>query len=137
MSPVVSINSANRSNQRSSGLSADQERGLPRNWANGLVMRVAQALWPTKPDIVLSDKTKRSDRLCRYWLENKYSLGADDLVLLLRTDEGLHVLEGIMGDARPIWWRDFKRGVKRAELRRQQKAIQKALDEDEQGELQV
>ncbi|MDB5584859.1 MAG: hypothetical protein JWR80_10035 [Bradyrhizobium sp.] len=137
MSPVVSINSAKRSNPGVSGLSAVSERDFPKNWANGLVMRVAQALWPSKPDMALSQKTARSDRLCRYWLENKYSLGADDLVMLLRTDEGLQVLEGVMGDSKPIWWRDFKRSVKRAELRRQQKAIQKALDEDEQGELGI
>lgn len=120
-----------------SDLSAVPESGFPKNWANGLVMRVAQSLWPAKPDMALSAKTSRSDRLCRYWLENKYSLSADDLVLLLRTDEGLAVLEGVMGDAKPIWWRDFRRSVKRAELRRQQKLIQKALDEDEQGELGI
>jgi len=128
---------AKLSNPAASELSCDQESQLPKNWANGLVMRAVQAIWPAKPDMALAQKTKRSDRLCRYWLENKYSLSADDLVLLLRTDQGITILEGVMGDAKPVWWRDFKRSVKRAELRRQQKAIQQALDEDEQGELGI
>ena len=131
------INTAEIAKLRRLALSSSQESSFPKNWANALVMRAARAVWPSKTDMALMAKTKRSDRTCRYWLENKYSLGADDLVLLLRTDEGIQFLEAIMGDAKPIWWRDFKRSVKRAELRRQQKLIQKALDEDEQGEFPI
>jgi hypothetical protein len=98
-------------------------------------MRVAQSLWPKKTDMVLFDKTGASDRLCRYWLENKYSLGADHLAALLRSDEGFQFLEAVMGDARPVWWRSFKRGVRRAELRRQQAEILKAIEQNEQGDL--
>lgn len=134
---LLSINSAKRSNPRVSDLSYDQESRLPTFSATKLVMRVAQALWTSKPDRALAHKTGRSDRLCRYWLEEKYNLSANDLVALLRTNEGFHVLEGVMGEAKPVWWADFKRGVKRAELRRQAKAIQKALDEDEQGEFGI
>lgn len=100
-------------------------------------MRVARSLWPLKTDLALASKTGASDRLCRYWLQEKYNLSADNLVALLREDEGLQILEAVMGEAKPIWWRDFRRSVKRAELRRQQKAIQKALDEDEQGDLGI
>jgi hypothetical protein len=129
--------SAKTANRRVSDLSADRESRLPGFSATNLVMRVAQSLWPTKPDQALAHKTGRSDRLCRYWLEEKYNLSANDLVALLRSDEGLHILDGIMGDSKPVWWAGFKRGVKRAELRRQQKLIQKALDEDEQGEMGI
>jgi hypothetical protein len=134
---VISITTAKNAKARLSELSVVQESQLPRNWANGLVMRAVQAVWPTKTDMALAEKTRRSDRLCRYWIENKYSLSADDLVLLLRTNEGLQILEAVMGDVKPMWWRDFKRSVKRAELRRQQREILKALDEDEQGELGI
>jgi len=134
---IISINTAEIAKARRLELSSTQASGFPKNWANSLVMRAVRAVWPTKTDMALMAKTKRSDRTCRYWLENKYSLGADDLVLLLHTDEGIQILEAVMGDAKPVWWRDFKRSVKRAELRRQQKAIQKALDEDEQGEFPI
>jgi hypothetical protein len=134
---VISLNAAKKSNRSPSNLSSDQEGVLPGISATALVMRAAQTLWPTKPDIALADKTGRSDRLCRYWLESKYRLSSDDLVALLRTDEGFHILEAVMGDAKPLWWRDFKRSVKRAELRREQKRIQMALDADEQTELGI
>lgn len=104
---------------------------------NSIVMRVAQTLWPKKTDMVLADKTGASDRLCRYWLENKYNLGADHLAALLRSDEGFHVLDAIIGDARPVWWRSFKRSVRRAELRREQARLAKAIEENEQGELDI
>lgn len=120
-----------------SDLSFDKEARLPNFSATSLVMRVAHSLWPAKPDRALSHKTGRSDRLCRYWLEEKYNLSANDLVALLRTDEGLQILNGIMGEAKPVWWRDFKRAVKRAELRRQQKLLLKALDDNEQSELDL
>lgn len=104
---------------------------------NSIVMRVAQKLWPKKTDMVLADKTGASDRLCRYWLENKYNLGADHLAALLRSDEGFQVLDAIIGDARPVWWRSFRRSVRRAELRRQQAILAKAIEENEQGELDI
>lgn len=100
-------------------------------------MRVARSLWPTKTDAALSAKTGSSDRLCRYWLANKYNLSADDLAALLRTDEGFQILEAIIGEAKPVWWQSFKRGVRRSELRRQQAALAKAIEENEQGELSL
>lgn len=100
-------------------------------------MRVARNLWPAKPDRALAHRTGSSDRMCRYWLENKYRFSSDDLAALLRSNEGFQILEAVMGDAKPVWWAGFKRGVKRAELRRQQKLIQKALEEDEQGDLGI
>lgn len=75
--------------------------------------------------------------MCRYWLKEKYKLSADDLAALLRSDEGFEYLNAIMGDAKPVWWRSFRRGVRRAELRRQQIALQKAIEENEQAELDL
>lgn len=124
-------------NDRVSDLSGDQESLFPNNSINSLVMRVAQTLWPTKTDMHLAHRTGTSDRMCRYWLANKYKLSVDDLAALLRSEEGLEVLTAMMGNAKPVWWAGFKRGVKRAELRRQAKAIQKALDDDEQGEFGI
>lgn len=112
----------------------DQEGQLP---TNSVVMRVARSLWPTKTDIALMQRTGASDRMCRYFLANKYNLSADNLADLLRSDEGFQILEAIIGEAKPVWWRAFKKSVRRAELRRQQKAILKELDEDEQGELGI
>lgn len=99
------------------------------------VMRVAQALWPRKTAAELALRTGNKTRACEYWLERRSGMSGEALAALLRSDEGFQVLEAIIGDAKPVWWRAFKRSVKRSELRRQQRAIQKALDEEEQGDL--
>ncbi len=82
-------------------------------------------------------KARASDRMIQYWLSNKYSIGAEQLADLLRSDAGLSILEGVMGGAKPIWWLDFKRSVKRAEVRRQQVALKKQIEELDQGEFEV
>lgn len=96
---------------------------------NSIVMRVARSLWPTKTALELARHTEASERLCRYWLANRYSLSADDLAALLRTDHGLSVLEAVMGDARPKWWRRFKRASSLAALRQEQAEHQKKIEQ--------
>jgi hypothetical protein len=66
--------------------------------------------------------------MARYWLSQKYDLSADDLVALLRSNEGLKILEAVMGDARPLWWKHFTRRQRRGQLRSELKELQKQLD---------
>src|SRR4051812_44170624 len=105
---TISTNVARSPNPTPARTFQDRATKLPTNF---IVMRVARSLWPSKTDMALASKTGTSERMCRYWLSNKYNLGADDLAALLRSDEGFHVLEAIIGDAKPVWWRAFKRGV--------------------------
>lgn len=131
--------SASPINSRGANRVHANNRGESRNDLRlvAVVMRAAQTLWPRKTAAELSVRTGIKQRACEYWMERKSGMSAESLALLLRTDEGFQILEAIIGDAKPVWWMAFKRGVKRAELRRQQKLIQKALDEDEQGELGI
>lgn len=99
--------------------------------ANSAVMRVAQALWPRKTDLELAARTAASDRMCRYWLCERYSLSADDLAALLRSDDGMKFLEAIMGDAKPVWWRRVKKSSQRAALRKAQHELQAQIDQME------
>lgn len=112
-------------------------RNESRLQTNFSVMQAVRRFWPTNTLIELKDATKRSDRMCQYWLSNKFSLSADDLADLLRTEAGFAILEEIMGAAKPLWWKDFKRSVGRAQIRREQKALAKRLEEIEQGELDL
>jgi hypothetical protein len=137
---VVSINSARNAKTGAKELCTRNEAGLQTNFSVMQAVRSFCGLNRQKPldEIRMAvGKRRASDRMIQYWLSNKYSISADDLAALLRSDAGFAILENIMGDAKPVWWLGFKRGVKRAELRRQQKLIQKALDEDEQGELNI
>jgi hypothetical protein len=89
------------------------------------VMRVARSLWPRKTATELSIKSGASQRACEYWLARKFDMNADALAALLQSDDGFHFLEAIMGEARPAWWRMFKRRMKRAQTRKDFLALQK------------
>lgn len=94
-----------------------------------IVMRAARTLWPAKASLELADRTGASERMCKYWLAEKYELSAEHLVRLLRSDEGFTILEAVMGDERPQWWRKFKRSAQLAALRKQQAEARKAIEQ--------
>lgn len=102
-----------------------------------VIMRAAQSLWPRKTAAELSVRTGISHRACEYWMERKSGMSAESLARLLRTDDGFQILEAIIGDAKPVWWRAFKRQVRRAELRRQQAALAKEIEDNEQSEFDL
>lgn len=89
-------------------------RTLPLNAA---VTRVLSALWPSKRDMRLAAITGAADRTARDWLALRANYSADALAALLRTEDGLQILEAVMGDARPAWWRKIKRASQLATLR--------------------
>lgn len=129
---VVSITTGKPANLDPANPCSRNEAGLQVNFS---VMRAVRAFWPKKYKDALSSHTRASDRMIQYWLANRYSISATDLAHLLRSDAGFLILENLIGDAKPVWWLGFKRGVRRAELRRQQKALQEAIEENEQGDL--
>lgn len=61
--------------------------------------------------------TGAADRTARDWLALRANYSADALAALLRTEDGLQILEAVMGDARPAWWRKIKRASQLATLR--------------------
>lgn len=98
-----------------------------------VAMRVARSLWPTKTEQALAHVTQRSERMCRYWLAERYGLSADDLAALLRSEHGFQFLEQLMGDARPAWWAAFRNQVEISELRRRQEDVRARLEALERG----
>lgn len=104
-------------------------RNEARLQTNSAVMRAVQAFWPSKTALELKEATAASDRMIQYWLANRYSLSADDLAALLRTEAGFAVLESIMGSAKPTWWKRFRASVQRAITRAEIKALNKRLDQ--------
>ena len=94
---------------------------------NSVVMRAARILWPSKTALEIAIRTGVSERMAHYWLSEKYDIPADALAALLRTDAGLSILEQIMGDARPKWWRRIKRSAQLATLRAAQAEQEKLI----------
>jgi hypothetical protein len=83
------------------------------------VIAAARALWPSKTALELAARTGACERTAKYWLARKCDLSAEHLAELLRSDAGLDVLEALMGEARPDWWRRFRRQVSLAAARRE------------------
>lgn len=93
------------------------------------VMSVAHALFPRKTAAELAVISGASPRTCERWLSERCGLSAEALAELLRSEHGLKFLEAIMGDARPAWWKAFRKQVERAEIRRQIEQQRRRLDE--------
>jgi hypothetical protein len=94
----------------------------------GSVMRAAQALWPRKTAAELSMRTGTGVRACEYWLSRKTAMSAEALAELIRSDAGLEILEAIIGDARPIWWKHFARTIEMSRLRKAQDESRRRLE---------
>jgi hypothetical protein len=92
------------------------------------VMHTARILWPVKTSVNLSIKSGASERACAYWLARKHDMTSEALAALLRSEEGLNFLEAIMGNARPLWWKAFKRRLRRAKLRSDIQELQRELE---------
>ena len=125
---VVSVAAGKFANSRGESPCRKNEAPLQ---TNSIVMRVARSLWPSKAIIRIAEITGASERMCQYWLANRYSLSANDVAAFLRSDDGLQFLEAIMGEAKPVWWKRMKRSAERAALRRSQRELQRQIDQIE------
>lgn len=90
--------------------------------------KIFRAIWPIKTAAQLADNARISIRKAEYILAGEKSLRGGDLIALLRGDHGLHVLNAVMGDHRPRWWRDIKRASDLAELRRRQEEQRRLIE---------
>lgn len=102
----------------------------------GSIVPLFRSLWPNKTDAELASRIGVSDRWCRQILAEKAKLSSEALAALLRTEDGLAVLEALMADAKPKWWRKFKRQMAFAEVRRLQDETRKRLDALEREEIE-
>jgi hypothetical protein len=111
---------ANLTTAESPNLATDSLAGISRQTSRSLeaIISVARRTWPSKTAVELAARGKVDVRTAERWLGRKTGLSLDALAALLRSDEGLAFLEGIVGDARPHWWLSFKRQMRMAELRR-------------------
>lgn len=92
------------------------------------VMRAAQAIWPRKTAAELSMRTGTQVRACEYWLSRKTEMSAEALAGLLRSEAGLEILEAIIGEARPAWWKQFARTIEMSRLRKAQDEARRRLE---------
>lgn len=97
------------------------------------VMRKVRELCPVKTSAELQARLDVSDRWAKKLLSERAKLSGEQLVALLRSDEGLEILEAALGENPPAWWRRYKRVQSIAALRRAQAEQQKTLERLEQS----
>lgn len=85
-------------------------------------------IFPNKTASEVALRTGMTVRTAEYWLAGRSGLSGPALASLLRSDIGLDVLAGIMGNDRPSWWRDFRRKVEIGRLIREQDDLERRLD---------
>jgi hypothetical protein len=103
-------------------------RGTPEH-LHASVMQVVRALWPRKTVPALCDVGETSERGAKYYLAERRMISAICLARLIRSDDGLHFLIAVMGDAQPAWWRGLKAQARIADVRRTERELRKQLRE--------
>lgn len=99
------------------------------------IVRRLRSIWPDKTDAELAARIRLSDRACREILASRARLSVEQLGELLVSEDGAEVLEAVMGDAKPKWWRRFKRQMAFAEVRRLQDEARAKLEALEREEI--
>lgn len=89
--------------------------------------QILGAIWPLKTVANYAATVGIPERTARYHLSNTFRISGPELATLLRSEHGLHILEEIMGDAQPRWWRGFRRQKSISVLRAQQASNEKLL----------
>jgi len=55
-------------------------------------------------------------------------MSADALAGLLRSEAGLEILEAIIGEAKPKWWKQFARTIELSKIRKEQDDTRRRLE---------
>lgn len=88
-----------------------------------------------KPAAVISDWLGISERTAKRKLGCERELSAEEIGLLIRSEQGFHFVTAIMGDARPEWWRICSALMDAADIRKMQMAAQRRIAKTLEGAL--
>lgn len=92
-----------------------------------------------QPAVLFGRWLNISDKTAKRKLNHERCLTAEELGVLIRSEQGFQILEAIMGNAKPAWWRIVvplkdaadARQVQLAARRRLKQTIESALDADQ------
>lgn len=90
--------------------------------------KTVREIFPSKTAWELSNISGLKLRACEYFLSRKTSLSGDAIVTLLRSNEGLRVLEAVMGDARPDWWTSLQKAIEKERCEREIERLRRRME---------
>jgi hypothetical protein len=88
-----------------------------------------------KPAALLADWLDVSERTAKRKLGCERELSAEEIGVLIRSEQGFHFVTAIMGDARPEWWRICATLMDAADIRKMQMAAQRRIAKTLEGAL--
>lgn len=112
------------------------KRGVPEPGPSsprpGAIVECFQNLFRENARKILAGVLELSLGAAKKKLSGERRLSAEEASLLLRTEHGIHFLAGVMGEARPAWYRGFlahvAAGNARRALRRQEQELREAIN---------
>jgi hypothetical protein len=123
-SPGIAHEKDRKSNAEAESPCSASGKGLQPIFDMPLILK---RIFPVKTACKFAETAQISERMARYHLARRYEISTPTLATLLRSEHGLTILEEIMGDAQPKWWRGFRRQKSLSVLRAQQAANEKLL----------
>lgn len=101
-------------------------------YLNSAICLTVRNLFPRKTWAALASMIGCSERVAKHRMSASRPFTAHEIALLLRTEHGIHFLSGLMGEARPAWYRWFlahvAAGNARRALRRQEQELREAIN---------
>jgi hypothetical protein len=102
----------------------------PRSVEINLILgRTCRTVFGRKTWSYLTELFGVSERSAKSRLACEREFTADELAVLLRSENGLRFLVAVMGDAQPAWWKTFKGHIALLDARKLQRAAQRRLQE--------
>lgn len=127
----------NNANQVGAKLgSANPISGIQRAITNILKDKEPRKTWALLMDL-LWPRIEMSERAAKHRVANTRSYSIEELQVLIQSDDGLTVLEALMDDAQPEWWKQLQKEISLCKARAHQALARQIVMEMEPVQIDV
>ena len=121
---ATSFGSLTRAN---SGVAVLGIRNAGMGATNFIILECLKTISPRKPWSLLVDALGLKPRAAKHRTDGDRKFTAEELALLLRTEDGFKFLDAVMADAQPTWWRMCRPLMEVAETQKMQASARRRL----------
>ncbi len=101
------------------------------------ILEAAQRIWPRRTESVMADHAGVSKRAVRFWFAKQTGMSLPAAAALLHTEEGFEILDAIMGEHQPRWFKIAKIALEQDNVARQIRVMERRLDKARQIRSQI
>jgi hypothetical protein len=92
------------------------------------ILNVLMARWPKKTAACVHHEIGVSERAVQFWFARQTGLSLENVIALLRSDEGYEILKALMGNSQAEWWLTTQNAHDLRKTRREIAAAQRRID---------